>query len=189
MFSAASCGLVLLCDEALRSPSSDTDRGPSPAPKRKATHTKHVSFCDKDDVLEFECESSSEYLPGTPSLCDSGTEEDVAFGVAIEKRLRVAGFNTKGNRGPFRYQPPVVSSRYKQGHGAYYANGAQVHRRRSAPQTVGRPPRASPRKGFALANAQKTKAIVHEWWRNATVDGIHPEAYSVQVARRARAPG
>jgi len=174
MFSAASCGLMLLCDEALKPSSDDSDHTPSPPcppcppcppspAKRKRTHNKHVSFRTKDDVLEFESQPSEENNLVLPTDDESGTEEDGTFEETIEKRLYEARFNSEINRGPFRYQNPVASNLYKRSHGTLYAGRAQVYWGQSISQA-----------GAYQSRETEGEAIGRKWWQDMVVHGTYP---------------
>lgn len=171
MFSAASCGLMLLCDEALKPSSDDSDHTPSPPcppcppspAKRKRTHNKHVSFRTKDDVLEFESQPSEENNLVLPTDDESGTEEDGTFEETIEKRLYEARFNSEINRGPFRYQKPVVALGYKRSHGTLYAGRAQVYWGQSISQA-----------GAYQSRETEGEAIGRKWWQDMVVHGTYP---------------
>jgi hypothetical protein len=166
MFSAASCGLVLLCDEALKPSSSDTDHTPSPPPKRKRTHNKRVSFRPKDDVVEFEGQPAEENDPVLPKDCESGTEDDVTFGATIEQRLYEAGFNSEINRGPFRYQKPIAALWYKRSHGTLSADRAQVYWGQSIQQA-----------GANQSRETEGAAIGRKWWETVPFPGNYPRAH------------
>lgn len=119
MFSAASCGLTLLSDEALSgdaaAASSDGEYASpsnSPSPKRKRTHNKRVSICSRDEIREFETESWEQQpinvfdLPSpSNSFLDYETSEaEVLYSFHIDRRLEQAEMHREWNKTPFRYR-------------------------------------------------------------------------------------
>lgn len=92
MISAASDGLDLLCDEALRECGDyEHETDALPPPKRKRTHNKRVSFSERDDVKE--------YQPLDPiDPIDQPDQPDPLPDADLEQRLDEAEFNTQYNR-------------------------------------------------------------------------------------------
>lgn len=121
MFSAASCGLTLLSDEALSggdaadAASSDGEYvspSNSPGPKRRRTHNKRVSICSRDEIREFETESWEQQpinvfdLPSSSNnlLEYETSESEILYAFHIDRRLEQAEMHREWNKTPFRYR-------------------------------------------------------------------------------------
>lgn len=177
MFSAASCGLSLLCDEALQSSSESDTASPTTSPsKRQCTHSKRVSFLSRDEIKEFEPLPEADPLEMLiESLLkddknnddtESGEEEKAATDAHIDQRLGEAELNMERNKTPFRYRKPFVTSGNKRQdlyvqHGTDSADCASVHRTQAA----------TGEEAFPIAREAATDSLFAAWMCDAIASG------------------
>ena len=206
MFSAASCGLSLLCEEALYSSESESASPcSSPVlPKRQCTHNKRVSFLSRDKIRVFEpllpleeldllvdlLNDNADDLPETSAECGSESDDEVRFGVLLERRLAEAELNMERNKAPFRYQRTVASGKNhrRRRDGALYPDGSEIYGRSYAASAAASGP-------FPVASQAALDWIVATWMQQSTAiengapDATGPDIAEASVAVALKAPG
>lgn len=152
MFSAASCGLTLLCDEALRTDLSAYEELDPPSPGERRSLSQRAP---KDDKVKFDVRSLH-FKPIDSLATEAVTrlEEDAAqlatllipddspeerrYERRLDAQLQLAYFNQQRNTKVFRYgEPsPITHKKCKTKDGTL-PGCTQIHRRGGAPQAAG----------------------------------------------------
>ena len=150
MFTAASCGLNLLCDEALRQDLACAEMLDPPSPSerralRRGTYTGarvHFSEIDTEVMLDHGVMQDYTNLEREASLLADlliprCTEDESRYDRWLETALQQAEINQKKNAKVFRYGEPSPITHKKQrtdklGDGALHPDSTQVGGSRSA---------------------------------------------------------
>jgi len=177
MFSAVSCRLSLLCDEALRDDLRAEEVLPPPSPgdtrrlqglpgrEQKVTfdgESPHVRYMHSP--VEYACHLDVATAIAN-LLIPEGTEEECSYDRCLNARLNQAYFNQQRNTKVFRYGEPSPTIHKKQTskYGTLYAGRAKVYWGQSISQA-----------GAYQSRETEGEAIGRKWWQDMVVHGTYP---------------